>query len=57
MMTNHEKWEYERNIDEIIDRLSDLMITMMLTSVKKISKDQQFLIDRLDLNQNDELKF
>ena len=57
MMTNHEKWEYERNIDEIIDRLSDLMITMMLTSVKKISKDQQFFIDRLGLNQNDELKF
>jgi len=57
MMTNHEKWEYERNIDEIIDRLSNLMITMMLTSVKKISKDQQFFIDRLGLNQNDELKF
>ncbi len=24
MMTNHEKWVYERNIDEIIDRLREL---------------------------------
>ncbi|RZB31178.1 MAG: hypothetical protein SRB2_04703 [Desulfobacteraceae bacterium Eth-SRB2] len=36
MMTRHEKWEYERNIDEIIERLSDLMVNMMLMSVKKI---------------------
>ena len=57
MMTNHEKWEYERNIDEIIDRLSDLMVNMLLMSVKKISNDQQFLMDRLGLNQDDKLKF
>ena len=57
MMTRHEKWEYERNIDEIIERLSDLMINMMLMSVKKISNDQQFLMDRLGLNQNEEMKF
>jgi len=57
MMTNYEKWEYERNIDEIIARLSDLMVNMMLMSVKKISNDQQFLMDRLGLNQNDESKF
>lgn len=57
MMTRHEKWEYERNIDEIIERLSDLMVNMMLMSVKKISNDQQFLMDRLGLNQDDKLKF
>lgn len=57
MMTGHEKWEYARNIDEIIDRLSDLMVNMMLMSVKKISNDQRFLMDRLGLNQDDELKF
>jgi len=56
MMTMHEKWEYERNIDEIIDRLSD-MVNMLLMSVKKISNDQQFLMDRLGLNQDDKLKF
>ena len=57
MMTMHEKWEYERNIDEIIDRLSDLMVNMLLMSVKKISNDQQFLMNRLGLNQKEELKF
>jgi len=57
MMTNHEKWVYERNIDEIIDRLSDLMVNMMLMSVKKISNDQRFLMDRLGISQDDELKF
>ncbi len=57
MMTRHEKWEYERNIDEIIERLSDLMVNMMLMSVKKISNDQWFLMDRLGLNQDEELKF
>lgn len=57
MMTRHEKWEYERNIDEIIERLSDLMINMMLMSVKKISNDQQFLMDRLGLIQDEEMKF
>jgi len=57
MMTGHEKWEYARNIDEIIERLSDLMVNMMLMSVKKISDDQRLLMDRFGLNQDDELKF
>jgi len=57
MMTRSEKWEYERNIDEIIDRLSDLMVNMMLMSVKKISNDQQFIMNRLGLNQDEEMKF
>jgi len=57
MMPRHEKWEYERNIDEIIERLSDLMVNMMLMSIKKISNDQQSLMDRLGLNQDEELKF
>jgi len=57
MMTAHEKWEYARNMDEIIERLSDLMVNMMLMSVKKISNDQRFLMDRLGLTQDEELKF
>jgi len=57
MMTNHEKWVYERNIDEIIDRLRELLVNIMLMSIKKINDDQKFLMDRMELNQNDELKF
>jgi hypothetical protein len=57
MMTRHEKWEYERNIDEIVYRLSDLLENMILMSIKKISNDQQSLMNRLGLNQDDEMKF
>ncbi len=57
MMTNHEQWEDERNIDEIVYRLSDLLENMILMSIKKISNDQQFLMNRLGLNQDEEMKF
>jgi len=32
-MGNHEKWVYERNIDEIIDRLRKLLVNIMLVSI------------------------
>ncbi len=57
MMTNHEKWVYERNIDEIIDRLRELLVNIMLMSIKKINDDQKHLMDRVGLNQDNELKF
>ena len=56
-MTNHEKWVYERNIDEIIDRLRELLVNIMLMSIKKINDDQKFLMDRMGLNQDNEFKF
>ena len=57
MMTNHEKWVYERNIDEIIDRLRELLVNIMLMSIKKMNDDQKYLMDRMVLNQDNELKF
>ena len=56
-MMTHEKWEYERSMDEIIARLSDLLVNMMLMSIQKICNDQQFLMSRLGLNQDNESKF
>ena len=56
-MTNHEQCEQEKNIDEIVYRLSDLLVNMMLMSIKKISNDQRFLMSRMQLHQDDELKF
>ncbi len=56
-MSNHEKWEYERNIDEIIARLSDLLVNMMLMSIKKINDDQKCLMDGMGLDQDNEAKF
>ncbi len=57
MMTNHEKWVYERNIDEIIDRLRELLVNIMLMSIRKMNDDQKYLMNRMGLNQDDELKF
>jgi len=57
MMTRHEKWVYEKNIDEIIDRLRELLVNIMLMSIKKINDDQMDLMDRMGLNQDNESKF
>ena len=57
MMTNHEKWVYERNIDEIVDRLRELLVNIMLMSIKKINDDQKYIMDRMGLTQDDQLKF
>ena len=57
MMSNHEKWEYERNIDEIVCRLSDLLASMILMSIKKINDDQKCLMDGMGLDQDNEAKF
>ena len=57
MMSNHEKWEYERNIDEIVCRLSDLLASMILMSIKKINDDQKYLMDQMGLDQDNEAKF
>jgi hypothetical protein len=57
MMSNHEKWEYERNIDEIVCRLSDLLTSMILMSIKKINDDQKYLMDGMGLDQDNEVKF
>lgn len=57
MMPNHEKWEYERNIDEIVCRLSDLLASMILMSIKKINDDQKYLMDGMGLDQDNEAKF
>ena len=57
MMTDHEKWVYEKNIDEIIDRLRQLLVNIMLMSIKKINDDHNYLMDRMGLNQDNEMKF
>jgi hypothetical protein len=56
-MTPHEKWEYERSLQEIIDRLSDLIANIMLMSIKKISRQHQSLMDPLESNKNNDFTF
>jgi len=57
MMTRHEKWEYERNLDEIVDRLSELLVSIMLMSVKQINEQYLPLKKRLKSKQTEDITF
>ena len=57
MMNRHEKWEHERNLDEIVDRLSELLVSIMLISVKQVNEQYLPLKKRLEANQPDDIPF
>lgn len=57
MMNRHEKWEHERNLDEIVDRLSELLVSIMLMSVKQINEQYLPLKKRLEANQPEDISF
>jgi len=54
MMSRYEKWQHERNLDEIVDRLSELLVSIMLMSVKQINEQYLPLKKRLDAIQSDD---
>ena len=57
MMNRYEKWEHDRNIDEIVDRLSELLVNIMLMSVKQINDKFIVLNKRWEQNQPDDIPF
>ena len=57
MMTRYEKWEHERNLDEIVDRLSELIVSIMLMSVKKINEQYLPLKKQFEPKQTDDITF
>ena len=57
MMSHHEKWEHDRNIDEIVDRLSELLVKIMLMSVKQINDKFLIMKRHLEKNQPDDIPF
>ena len=57
MMSHHEKWEHDRNIDEIVDRLSELLVKIMLMSVKQINDKFLIMKKHLEKNQPDDIPF
>jgi hypothetical protein len=57
MMTYHEKWEHERNLDEIVDRLSEVLVNIMLMSVKQINKQYLPLKKRSESKQTEDITF
>lgn len=38
MMTRHEKWVHDRNLDEIVDRASQLLVSIMLLGREQINE-------------------
>ena len=54
MMTRHEKWVHERNLDEIVDRLSELLVSIMLMSVKQINEQYLPLKKRFESIQSED---
>lgn len=56
-MNRHEKWEHERNLDEIVDRISELIASILLMSVKQIKEQYIPLEKRLRANQPDDCDF
>jgi hypothetical protein len=57
MMNRYEKWEHDRNMDEIVDRLSELLVNIMLMSVKQINDKFIVLNKRWEQNQPDDIPF
>ena len=53
-MSRYEKWQHERNLDEIVDRLSELFVSIMLMSVKNINEQYLLIRKRLDPDLTDE---
>ena len=49
MMNRHEKWEHERNLDEIVDRISELIasILLMLSLIHISEPTRQVLVSRM----------
>jgi hypothetical protein len=57
MMNRYEKWEHDRNMDEIVDRLSELLVNIMLMSVRQTNDRFLILNKRWEQNQSDDIPF
>jgi hypothetical protein len=57
MMTRNEKWEHDRNLDEIVDRLSEVLVNIILMSVKQINEQYLPLKKRLKSKETEDITF
>ena len=56
-MTHHEKWVHESNLEEIVDRLCELLVSIMLMSVQQINEQYPPLKKRLQPKQTEDITF
>jgi thiamine kinase-like enzyme len=57
VMTCHEKWVHEKNLDEIVDRLSQLLVSILLLSVQQINEQYLPLKKQLESKQTEDIRF
>jgi len=57
MMTRHEKWVHERNLDEIVDRVSQLLISIMLLGLEQINEQYLTLKKQSESDPTDDISF
>ena len=57
MMTRYEKWVYERNLDEIVDRVSELLVSIMLLSLEQINEQYLPLKNQSESDPPDDIPF
>jgi hypothetical protein len=57
MMTRHEKWVHKRNLNEIVDRLSELLVSIMLLSLEQINEQYPALKKQSESNLPDDIPF
>ena len=57
MMTRHQKWVYEKNLDEIVDKLSELLVSIMLMSVQQINEQYLPLKKQSQSKENEDITF
>ena len=56
-MNRHQKWVSEKNLEEIVDRLSELLVSIMLMSVQQINEQYLPLKKRLQPKQTEDMTF
>ncbi len=57
MMTRHEKWVHERNLDEIVDRVSQLLVSIMLLGLEQINEQYLSLKKQSESDPPDDISF
>jgi len=57
MMTRHEKWVHERNLEEIVDRVSELLISIVLLGLEQVNEQYLSQKNHLKSDPSDDISF
>ena len=57
MLKNHEKSDYDRNIDEIAERLSVLLADIMLIGLRHLNDKFSTINEHLEKDRSEDIRF